>query len=62
MNGRTAKRLRKEIYGEHAQRLREYGEGKRCLPGTNTIVNTGARVNFGLRGEYLTAKDHAKRI
>ena len=59
MNGHTARRLRQEIYGDNSHKAREYGEGKRFLPGTKHVWNTGARVNLGLRGEYLTAKDRS---
>lgn len=68
MNGHTAKRLRQETYGDNSQRVREYTTGKRHTPGTSgkglitgTLIDTGARVNIGLRGQYLTAKGKDKQ-
>ena len=56
MRAVTAKKLRRLVYGDSSPRMREYGMGKRIIPGTKTEMETGARVNRGLRAQYLEMK------
>ncbi len=46
MRGKKAKAIRKDIYGDHSHRVREY----------KTI--DGARLNVGFRELYLHVKKH----
>ena len=57
MRAVTAKRLRRLVYGDSSLRTREYDIGKRTLPGTKTEIETGARINLGLRAKYQRTKE-----
>lgn len=75
MNGSVARRIRKAVYGDQAQRAPQYGYLRMVMGklekvfagsipgerGTIKIEGTGQIVSVGLRGKYRAAKKAHKK-
>lgn len=56
MNGKKAKKIRREIYGDHSQRARSFRRGKMMGPLGLLGKEAGTVYCAGLRAEYKAAK------